>query len=303
MKLEKTRDLRQKQQELNLKHHKLIGDVATRWGSTYLMMERILEQQRAICSVLADDRKYWHKMLTDQEFSCLENVASVLKPIYIFIDALSGEKHVTISAVRPLLSHITNSLLAASEQDTTLATQMKNTITSDLTGRYGSEDISDFLNKCSYLDPRFRIDYISDKERIIKQIENEAVSVVETHQDAEISCEVPPPKKTKGLGAILKAALQPSSTQKDPQHRVQEEMMKYELLPSIEMDDDPIIWWKTNVKSFPILSTLARKYLCPCGTSVPSERLFSRAGYIVNDLRARLTPEHVNQLVFLSKNM
>ena len=64
-------------------------------------------------------------MLTDQEFSCLETVASVLKPIYIFTDALSGEKHVTISAVRPLLSHITNSLLAASEQDTTLATQMK----------------------------------------------------------------------------------------------------------------------------------------------------------------------------------
>ena len=132
-------------------------------------------------------------MLTDQEFSCLETVASVLKPIYIFTDALSGEKHVTISAVRPLLSHITNSWLAANEQDTTLATQMKNIISSDLTGRYGFEDISDFLNKCSYLDPRFRIDYISDKARIIKQIENEAVSVAETHQDAEISSEVPPP--------------------------------------------------------------------------------------------------------------
>ena len=58
-----------------------------------------------------------------------------------------------------------------------------------------------------------------------------------------------------------------------------------------------------NVKNFPILGTLAKKYLCACGTSVPSERLFSQAGYIVNNLRARLTPDHVNQLVFLAKNM
>ena len=267
-------------------------------------MERILEQQRAICSVLADDRKYWHKMLTDQETACLETIVSILKPIFNFTDALSGEKHVTISAVQPLLSHITNSLLASNEQDNILTTQMKNTIVSDLTARYGSESISDVINKSSYLDPRFRIEYISDKERILKQIENEAVSVAETHQDSEVLCqEIPPPKKTKGLGAILKAALQPTSTQKDPQHRVEEEMTKYDLLPCVDMDDDPLVWWKKNVKNFPILGTLAKKYLCACGTSVPSERLFSQAGYIVNNLRARLTPDHVNQLVFLAKNM
>ena len=87
-----------------------------------MMKERILEQQRAIHSVLADDRKYWNKMLTDQESTCLETIVSVLKPIFNFTDALSGEKHVTISAVQPLLSHITNSLLASNEQDNTLTT-------------------------------------------------------------------------------------------------------------------------------------------------------------------------------------
>ena len=78
----KARDLRQKQQELSLQQYKLISDVETKWGSTYMMKERILEQQRVICSVLADDRKYWHKMLTDQETACLETIAFVLKPIF-----------------------------------------------------------------------------------------------------------------------------------------------------------------------------------------------------------------------------
>ena len=38
-------------------------------------------------------------MLIDQETTCLETTVSVLKPIFNYIDALSGDKQVTISAV------------------------------------------------------------------------------------------------------------------------------------------------------------------------------------------------------------
>ena len=36
----KTRDLKEKQLELHIEQHKLLSDVETRWGSTYLMVER-----------------------------------------------------------------------------------------------------------------------------------------------------------------------------------------------------------------------------------------------------------------------
>jgi len=54
----KTRDLRNKQEQLNLPKHKLVADVCTRWGSTYEMASQVIEQQNAVCAVLADDRKY-----------------------------------------------------------------------------------------------------------------------------------------------------------------------------------------------------------------------------------------------------
>ena len=45
------------------------------------MIDIILEQQQAVSAVLANDRKNWHHMPTDQEFSVLETVVSVLKPL------------------------------------------------------------------------------------------------------------------------------------------------------------------------------------------------------------------------------
>ncbi len=73
-------------------------------------------------------------------------------------------------------------------------------------------------------------------------------------------------------------------------------------MASIEMDADPLDWWKVEHSHFPHLAQLARKYLCVCGTSVPSERMFSLAGHITNG-RSRLLPENVNKLVFLARNM
>ena len=44
----KARDLREKQQLLGLPEHKIVSDVVTRWGSTFEMISRMLEQQQAL---------------------------------------------------------------------------------------------------------------------------------------------------------------------------------------------------------------------------------------------------------------
>lgn len=272
------------------------------------MIERILEQQQAICAVLAEDRKNWYRMPSDQEISCLEAVATALKPLSTFTDALSGELCVTVSAVQPLLQHITDVLLAPTSSDCFIVKEMKETIVDDMKARYSDSSIAAIIDLSCYLDPRFRLQHVRDRDATLAQIKAEAITVaaklMHTNPQGEVRTEETPPpvKKVKGLGAILKHAFPQASTDlRSDSERVQVEMDRYRDLPCVDMDQDPLAWWKNQ--DLPILSTLARKYLCIPGTSVPSERLFSQAGYIVNELRARLTPDHVNMLVFLARNM
>jgi len=50
------------------------------------------------------------------------------------------------------------------------------------------------------------------------------------------------------------------------------------------------------------LSNIAEKYAIIPATSVPSERIFSKAGQILCARRNRL-PDNLDTLIFLSKNM
>ena len=152
----KTRDLREKQQLLGLPEHKIMGDVVTRWGSTFEMISRILEQQQALSAVLAEDRKNWHRMINDIELSVLETISDILKPLSYLTDALACEKQITASAIYPVLKHMKKALQIDETKDTTLTTQIKQAIWKDLEKRYTDPDVVQILNLATFLDPRFK---------------------------------------------------------------------------------------------------------------------------------------------------
>ena len=55
---------------------------------------------------------------------------------------------------------------------------MKEIISDKLQTYYTHEEISDLLDKCTYLDPRFKAWYLSNEEQIQAQIKQEAEDVV-----------------------------------------------------------------------------------------------------------------------------
>lgn len=175
----KKRDLNEKQRQLGLPEHKLLGAVTTRWNSTYDMVERILEQQQALSAVLLEDRKSWCLMLNDADVTVLEMFVELVKPLSYLTDALSGEKEVTCSAIRPLLQHVME-ICEDKDEDSPLSVQMKSAISDNLSSRYESEVISLVIDKCSFLDPRFKVNYVADTDLVKSNLLTE---MVQKHQE------------------------------------------------------------------------------------------------------------------------
>lgn len=71
---------------------------------------------------------------------------------------------------------------------------------------------------------------------------------------------------------------------------------------TLHRTESPLLWWKEHAQTFPVLARLARIYLSICATSVPSERLFSDAGNVINKKRSTLKPSMVETLVYLYSN-
>ena len=86
-------------------------------------------------------------------------------------------------------------------------------------------------------------------------------------------------------------------------HKAENEIASYLEYQKMSSATNPLDWWKSEQRQFPTLSFLAKKYLCVCGTGVPSERIFSLCGYVVNSYRSRLHPKNIDYLVFLSHNL
>lgn len=82
-----------------------------------------------------------------------------------------------------------------------------------------------------------------------------------------------------------------------------EEFDKYCAESCEPEQSNPFLWWAGNKTKYPNVAAVSRQYLSVPATSVASERIFSKCGLICSERRAALTPEHVEQLVFLSQNL
>ena len=112
--------------------HQLKLAVITHWGSAYDMVERLLEQIDAIRIVFGANRSSPHLIPSWKNCDILQAVAAALKPLKEMTDALSAEKSLTISAVKPLLNYFTTEVLVDKNDDVELTTEIIELIKEDM---------------------------------------------------------------------------------------------------------------------------------------------------------------------------
>ncbi len=83
----------------------LLADSSPSWMrpiSVVSVVDRVCEQQQAICAALVENRK-WCLMTTHTDITTLETVREVLGPLSTFTFSLCGEKGATLSSVIPVM--------------------------------------------------------------------------------------------------------------------------------------------------------------------------------------------------------
>lgn len=275
---------------------KMVLDVKTRWNSTYYMVQRFLELLTVVSQILLSDDNS-PEMPTSSEIADLRQLELLLKPFEYATTEMSAEKYVTISKIIPMVNCLT-SQLNSFDTSSVAVKAVKKVLESELTKRFGQCELNQWLAISTILDPRFKNLHFKNAIACAN-----AISKIKL----EIKLEEKKPEEEEQSESI-KPAFDFWMTHKELAHgkkqRVESgdstELSLYLANVVSPLKSKPLEVWEELRPVFPSLYNLARQHLLHMATSVPSERLFSKAGGTVNQERNRLSPKYLDKLVFLS---
>lgn len=83
-----------------------------------------------------------------------ESLHKVLSPLDDLTDLLSGDSHITVSSIVPILHNLATKVLKETQDDSELTKTIKKKVTDYLKDKYAELTIQDILHKTTFLDPR-----------------------------------------------------------------------------------------------------------------------------------------------------
>lgn len=273
--------LKTKQGLLQLPEHKLIIDVKTRWNSSYLMVQRYIEQQVAILATFTDDKlsksikALIGESITPGDFSNAETFIKLMEPMYRATLAISEDSKPTVGIILPLLGKL-KAHYSPQESDNACAKAIKKAVLTDLNKRYQDEKVVHFLEATAY-DARFKHmtptavwDRVIETASELKQLQPSAPGQAEPLNanlptaSVPVREQLPPPKKKAALSFLFDD--ETLITNEEPPlsalQQAQREVESYKTAPRPATNTDPLSFWKDMAIKYPILCQIAPRYLC-----------------------------------------
>ena len=282
------------------------------------MLAQFMGQQQAVRAVILEDGGDHVLMPSSTEFAVIEELVDILKPFNNATEILSGDLYPTLGIVQPIFHRFLNEVLHSKPEDREVVIRVKDAIRQNLATRYQEEEVETMLLVAMYLDPRFKkapMLTVEKKARMKSFMKYELevyilndrrlrrAEVTNVEQQSPVSELESRSKHTKLEKFFGDTFVRSSSGEISTAEAVEAELQRYELEDPLCLDSKkPLLWWKEREVNYKFLSILAKRFLCITSTSVPIERLFSSAGYLLSEKRSRLSPENVEKLLFLYEN-
>ncbi|XP_077399284.1 zinc finger BED domain-containing protein 4-like [Vanacampus margaritifer] len=303
--------LAQVQQQMGKPVVKLINEVPTRWNSTYHMLERLTEQKEPVVVALASVTNDTAP-LTAEDFNIIEETIRVLAPFNHATVELSEEKRVSGSKVIPMLKMLHCSLQRNALNVTTdTAIRLVENLNRRVVDHLCNLESLSITTLATLLDPRYKtVGFLSSSRanEAVKRLKAECAAEMrspESTQTAPEEAQPGPstPRPDDDLWQQLDAEVLENRANTNVTNDAIIEVQRYLSENNTQRTQDPLQYWQTQRLNYPNLYKLAMKCLCTPSSSVPCERVFSKAGEIVSKRRNRLRPNMLKKLMFLNKNV
>ena len=149
-------ELEEHQRRLNRKPEVLIQDVATRWNSTLLMIQRIVDNKEPVLATLSDPQhKHSLALPKEADWEKRRILQSLLEPSRYATELLGGERYISCSVILPTFCHLFHAM-EPSDDDPAYVVRFKETFVADL--QAGKESLNlPWLKVATALDPRFKL--------------------------------------------------------------------------------------------------------------------------------------------------
>nr|XP_033812940.1 zinc finger BED domain-containing protein 4-like [Geotrypetes seraphini] len=289
--------------------HKRLQDVSTCWKSTYLTLERLVEQRRAV--VLFGVEHGAVDPLSSAEWELAERVVKVLQPFYAAALEISSDD-ACISVVIPLIAMLQGKMQSASDDRGLL--QMKSALCDALNRHFAYVKTAPHTVAATLLDPRFKDIYLTGlevaaaKTEIIEFLRSKTSVALSAASLNVVKCEMladRPAESASTLTCLWEAhdnmPTEYNSAGNEWRPVYEQQLAAYLKEPCVPRSTNIFGYW--HCSQFPSLEPAARKYLSTPPTSIGSEHLFNSAGQLYADRHRSLLDENIEKLLFLAYNI
>jgi len=138
----------------NLPILKVKQDVVTRWNSSLIMIERLIDIKNPLSATMSSLPRA-PNYLNACEWEIILDCIHILKPLEIMTAELSGENYVTISSIIPLIRDLQH-IIKSVQIKTSIGEAFKNTLIDVVNRRLGHLEKNMIVAKATFLDPRFK---------------------------------------------------------------------------------------------------------------------------------------------------
>ncbi|KAM6896461.1 zinc finger BED domain-containing protein 4 [Lycodopsis pacificus] len=295
-----------------LPENQLIQDVPSKWRTSFFMLERLVEQKKAIDEMSIECN--FREMISCDQWEVMLSVCNALKPFEVACREMSN-RTATLGQVIPLI-HILNRKIDLLFDETVGIDNMLKSLKEAMVSKMSATLHDPRYTWATMLDPRYKTSLFTEEEAerwkqdLVGELDSSSSTSLAAKpppllngcNEAPVSSDASPHPNKDNLWSLMADIRQKIKHEEKPKSS---ELAVLEYLEEDILDQscDPLDYWNLKKFLWPDLAKVAARYVgCP-PSIVPAETLFSTASVNCALNQHRPLLENTEGLLFLKVNL